>query len=393
MKKQMKKIKIKIGDLFKKLKITEIDELVEYKGIFIKTPSGKLTEIKGFIKKSPKDIYKYNLSNNISVKCSDEHLFQENGVTKKAKECKFIDTINGKLKIISEEFIKKDYVYDISISNPHLYVTPNGIIHHNTSITNALIKDLAADVLWINGSQDRGIDTFRIRVRDFAISKGFDESKIVVIDEADGLTADGAQKLLRGLIEEVSENASFIFTANYAEKLIEPLRNRLIEFNFDEIFAKNKKEIAKQMYLRAAWILNNEGVKFDTKILQRIIVELYPSFRKIVLFLQKNVKNGELVVNENDINILGKFEKIMNLVKEKNFVEMKKMANDFSNISSIYSFVFKNIDRFFQDKSQPAVILLTAKYQDMNYFARDKTITAAAYLVELMSNTQIIFKD
>jgi len=320
-----------------------------------------------------------------------------NGAMKKIKENEFIwaekyrpQTVDD---VILPEEIRNQFKEYIKKGNlPNLFFVSYMPGLGKTSIVNALIKDLNADNLWINGSQDRGIDTFRIRVRDFAVSKGFDDPKIIVIDEADGLVQEGAQKLLRGLIEEVSENASFIFTANYAEKLIEPLRNRLIEFNFDEIFQKNKKEIAKQMYLRAAWILENENVKYDKKVLQKIIVELYPSFRKIVLFLQKNVINGELKVQENEINILGKFEKIMNLVKEKNFVEMKKMINDFSNISSIYSYVFKHLDDYFEPKSQPQVILLTGKYQDMDYFARDKTITAAAYLVELMSSPQIIFK-
>ena len=277
---------------------------------------------------------------------------------------------------------------------PNLLFASNTPGLGKTSIVNALIKDFNADNLWINGSQDRGIDTFRIRVRDFAISKGFEGPKIVVIDESDGLIQDGAQKLLRGFLEEVSENASFIFTANYPEKLIEPLRNRLIEFDFDEIFKNNKKEIAKEMYLRASWILENEGIKFDKKVLQRIIVELYPSFRKITLFLQKNSINGELKVQEQDISSTSKFEKILGFVKEKDFAKMRNeiIQDTTGNISSIYTFVFKNMNDMFEPQSQPGVILLTAKYQDMDNYAKDKTITAAAFLTELMTNPQVKFK-
>ena len=180
----MKKITIKIGSLFEKLNITKIDELESIKGIFIKTPTGDLTEIRGLIKKSPKKIYEYSFSSGITVKCSDEHLFQENGITTKAKDCKTVDTINGNIEINNSEYIGTDFVYDLSIDNPHLYVTPNGIIHHNTSIVHAIVKELNADVKWINGSQDRGIDTFKVQVKDFITSVSIDDSpKIVVIDE------------------------------------------------------------------------------------------------------------------------------------------------------------------------------------------------------------------
>jgi len=180
----VKKIKIKIGDLFEKLNISDIDKLVKKDNIFIKTPSEELVEIRGFIKKSPKDIYEYEFSNGINIKCSDEHLFQEKGITKKARDCKFIDTINESIVKLKSTFLKKDYVFDISIDAPHLYVTPNGVIHHNTSVTNSIIKDLDADVMWINGSGNAGIDAFRGKVKDFISSVSIDDSpKIVVIDE------------------------------------------------------------------------------------------------------------------------------------------------------------------------------------------------------------------
>lgn len=180
----MQKINIKIGDLFKKLDIDAIDKLINVKGIYIRTPSGELTPVLGLIKKSPKDIYEYEFSNGVSIRCSDEHLIQHNSNTKKIGEASSIDTIEGEIKKVKTSFVKNDFVYDISITSPHLYVTPNGVIHHNTSIVHSIIKDLNADVKWINGSQDRGIDTFKVSVKEFITSVSIDDSpKIVVIDE------------------------------------------------------------------------------------------------------------------------------------------------------------------------------------------------------------------
>jgi len=387
----VKKIKIKIGDLFEKLNISDIDKLVKKDNIFIKTPSGELVEIKGFIKKSPKDIYEYEFSNGIKIKCSDEHLFQEKGITKKARDCEFIDTINESIAKLKSTFLKKDYVFDISIDTPHLYVTPNGVIHHNTSVTNAIIKDLDADVKWINGSQDRGISTFRDEVKDFISSVSIDDSpKIVVIDEGDGLTND-AQKQLRGLIEEFSQHSTFIMTCNYKEKIIEPLRNRLIHFDFDALYNQNKKEIGLQIFNRLQFILNNEQVQFNPKDLTPIVQNMYPSVRKMVLSLQQSVQDGKLEVDENSINAATRYTEILNLIKAKNFGEVRKKLQNIDDPASLYTYVFKHIDEWFKEDSHPTVIIITAKYQDMDSRARDKVINSAAFCVELMMTPNIDF--
>jgi len=380
----MKKIKIKIGDLFKKLNISTVDKVVERNSIYIKTPSGELTKIRGFIKKSPKDIYEYEFSNGISIKCSSEHLFQENGTTKKAKDCKVIDTINESITKTNSTFIKKDYVYDISIDNPHLYITPNGVIHHNTSIVNSIIKEMDADVLWINGSGDNGINIIRNKVTDFVSSVSLDDSpKLVVIDEADGLTPE-AQKILRGKIEEFSKDSTFILTCNYKEQLIEPLRNRFIHFDFDNLYNQNKKDVATQIFERLQFILENEGVEFNKADLGPVVSNMYPSVRKMVLVLQQSIDDNKLNLDVSMINLSGKFTTILEGIKAKDFVNVRKQLQDLDDPGSLYTYVFKNLDEWFKQDSIPQVVLQCAKYQDMHSLARDKAICAAAFAVEMM---------
>jgi DNA polymerase III delta prime subunit len=275
---------------------------------------------------------------------------------------------------------------------PHILLTSTNPGLGKTSITTAIIKDLDADVLWLNGSQDRGIDTFKSKTKEFITSVSIDDSpKIVVIDEADGLTKD-AQKILRGLIEEFSKNSTFIMTANYKEQLIEPLRNRFIHFDFDNIYNQNKKEIGLQIFNRLSFILENEGVKFDKASLSPVVSNMFPSVRKMVLILQQSVEDGNLVLNESMINLNSKFTEILNFIKEKKFIDMRKSLQDLDDPGSLYTYIFKNLDEWFVAQSQPQVVLLCAKYQDMHENARDKAITSAAFGVELMGTPSIEFK-
>jgi len=274
---------------------------------------------------------------------------------------------------------------------PHILLSSVNPGLGKTSITNAIIKDLDADVMWINGSGNAGIDAFRGRVKDFISSVSIDDSpKIVVIDEADGISGDG-QKNLRGLIEEFSQHSTFIMTCNYKEKIMEPLRNRFIHFDFDALYNKNKKEIGLQIFNRLQFILTNEEVHFEPKDLTPIVQNMYPSVRKMVLALQQSVQDGKLVVDENSINAATRYTELLGLIKSKNFGEVRKKLQNIDDPASFYTYVFKHIDEWFKEDSHPTVIIITAKYQDMDSRARDKVINSAAYCVELMMTPNIEF--
>ena len=298
----------------------------------------------------------------------------------------------------------KDVILPLEISNkftsyikeerfPHILLSSTNPGLGKTSLVNAIVQELDADVKWINGSQDRGIDTFRVAVREFVTSVSIDDSpKIVVIDEADGLTPD-AQKILRGLIEEFSKNSTFILTCNYKEQLIEPLRNRFIHFDFDNLYNQNKKEIGLQIFQRLQFILENEGVEYDKASLTPVVSNMYPSVRKMVLVLQQSIDDGKLNLNESMINLSGKFVSILEGIKRKEFSVVRKLLQDLDDPGSLYTYVFKNLDDWFTDSSIPQVVLQCARYQDMHSNARDKSICAAAFAVEVMMAPGIDFID
>lgn len=132
---ELKKVTIKIGNLFSKLGLDNVYEQEQFVDgqIFIKTPDDTLAKINAFVKKKDNKIIEVKLKSGIVFKCSENHLIQnEYGITSKVKDSNFLCTKDGIDTIISKEYICNDDVYDIALPFPHLYITPNGVIHHNT---------------------------------------------------------------------------------------------------------------------------------------------------------------------------------------------------------------------------------------------------------------------
>jgi DNA polymerase III delta prime subunit len=141
----------------------------------------------------------YYFENGNSIICSPEHLIFEDGVCKKINESTYVDTINGQLKLIGAHFLGNDWVYDVSIPYPHIYVTPNGIKHHNTTIAKIILNMLGvtkSDILDINASRESGVETIRTKIVNFCSTWSIGEFKVVFLDEADRLSLD-AQQIMR----------------------------------------------------------------------------------------------------------------------------------------------------------------------------------------------------
>jgi len=159
----MKKIKISIKKLFDALDIKHEEN--EYnnkigqthfinKKIFIKTPNGNLTKINAFVTKKS-NTYEYFLENGKSIKASENHIILENGEEKLIKNACYVDNIDGKkYKLIKKEKLNNnEIVYDFNIDNPHLYITPDGSIHHNTFLGNIIFLYDLAHVLCLENPQ------------------------------------------------------------------------------------------------------------------------------------------------------------------------------------------------------------------------------------------------
>lgn len=280
------------------------------------------------------------------------------------------DEIKGKIQ---------DYVKTQNIPNIGLFSDNPGT--GKSSTAHAIIKEIGGEALWINASIDKGIDVLRGKVSKFASQTSFDDNiKVVVMDEFDHFSKDG-QAAFRGFIDEFSANCRFIFTGNYREKIIQPLLDRLEIYDFNSF---SKQEMAKPIFERLKFILENEHVNYDPKALLPVINTYYPRIRSMVGALQKFSKDGSFVVNERDLDDLNVFDEVMKYVTPNTFTEMITEVNKLNAPDNMYSFLYCNAAKYFQPNTYPNVVLIIAKYQHMSDSVRDKNLNLAACLTELM---------
>jgi len=290
--------------------------------------------------------------------------------------------------IVTEDLKKqmRQWVQDGEI--PNLLLTSRTPGTGKTSLAHTILTELGADALFVNASLESNIDLLRSKIQGFASTASFDgRPKIIVLDEADYLNANSTQPALRGFIEEFSKNARFILTANYANKLIEPLRNRLITIDFDEMITKNKQEIVKQTFVRNKAILENEGIKYTKDDLVWLIKHFYPSNRLILSKIQQFVKDGVLIIDKEDIDTDSVINNTLQAILKNDFDAFKLNVEKIADPSTLFLTLYENITDFPQVK-RPEIIVTIAKYQSWDSQVRDRLINAVACGVEVMQILQ-----
>mgnify|MGYP003313573200 CR=1 FL=1 len=125
-----------------------------------------------------------------------------------------------------------------------------------TTIAKALCNEVGCDYLFINGSEESGIDVLRTKIRGYASTMSFDGgSKVVILDEADYLNPQSTQPALRAFIEEFEKHCTFILTCNYANRIISPLHSRCQVIDF-KVIADDKQRMAGAFMKRVGYILD-----------------------------------------------------------------------------------------------------------------------------------------
>ncbi|RLG80164.1 MAG: replication factor C small subunit, partial [Thermoprotei archaeon] len=178
---------------------------------------------------------------------------------------------------------------------PHLlFAGPPGT--GKTTAAHALAHDLYGEnyqqyLLELNASDERGIDVIRTKVKEFARSRvpGEIPFKIIILDEADNMTAD-AQQALRRLMEMYTATTRFILIANYPSKIIEPIQSRCAFFRFTPL----KKE---DVVARLRWIAEQENVMYDPEALEVIYEVSEGDMRRAINILQAASALGKVTVD------------------------------------------------------------------------------------------------
>lgn len=255
-----------------------------------------------------------------------------------------------------------------------------------TTIAKALCTELDSDYIMINCSEDGNIDTLRTKIRSFASSISISGGKkIVILDEFDYANAQSMQPALRGFIEEFSNNCRFILTCNFKNRIIEPIHSRCtsIEFNIPN---KSKPKLASEFLERCRFILEEEGINYNEKVLAELILKHFPDFRRTINELQRYSVAGEI-----DIGILNQIGELhitdlMTHMKEKNFIEVRKWVVQNLDNDSVQLFrkIYDNLYEYLKSQSIPQAVLILAEYQYKDAFVADSEINTTAALVEIM---------
>lgn len=301
-------------------------------------------------------------------------LFVEKYRPKTIEEC----ILPSELKDTFREMVKSGVAQNVLLCGP----AGTG----KTSVARALCNDLNAEYILINCSEDRNIDTLRVKIRDFASTVSLNGNrKVVILDEFDYSNANSIQPALRGAIEEFASNCRFIITCNYKNRIIAPIHSRCTNIEFS-IPSSEKPTLALKILGRIQEILKQENIPFDPEALPPLIMKYFPDIRRMLNEIQRYSVSGKI-----DVGILSNFEnvKIQDLVsamKEKNFTDARKwvVSNLDNSPPEMFRKIYDAMSEMLDKGSIPEAILIIAEYQYKSAFVADQEINFVACVVELM---------
>lgn len=253
-----------------------------------------------------------------------------------------------------------------------------------TTLARILIEDiLKCQYLYINASDENGIDTIRSKVVGFSQTKSLTGGiKVVILDEADGITIDG-QRALRNTMEEYSGQTRFILTANYKHKIIPAIQSRTQSFDLNPPFDDVLKRIVSVVKSEGIKIEDDQKTNFVNAIKQN-----YPDIRKIINAVQKACVNGcfniDIALDSREL-----VDKIHNDVQSSDAIGLRKylieneneFQGDYHNLMKQYlNFIYSS--NLHDDKKREYILVLS-DYMYKDVFVLDKEINAFACWVAL----------
>jgi len=253
-----------------------------------------------------------------------------------------------------------------------------------TTLARIIVNDiLGCNYLYINASDESGIDTIRHNITNFAQTKSFDGGiKVVILDEADGLTSQ-AQGALRNTMETYAKYCRFILTANYKHKIIPALQSRCQSLDL--------KPVIDQAVKRCYSILQQEEVvvsDVQKKEFVMLVKRYFPDLRKTINELQKSVINSELHITNSAADealLKSIFEKITtgkSLELRKHLIESEdRFQGDYDTLMA--NFLDHLYEQPMDDMKKKEMITILADHLYKSALVLDKEINAFACWVNL----------
>ena len=261
----------------------------------------------------------------------------------------------------------------------YLFYGPAGT--GKTTLAKLIVKNLDCDSLYINASDERGIETIRDKVSGFASVASFHPIKVVILDEADFLTIQ-AQASLRNIIETFSRTTRFILTCNFVERIIDPLQSRCQTI---KVIPPTKKEVAVHL----ASICDKESISYEPTAIGKIVNKFYPDLRKMLNTIQtSNIKN-KLTLDDSLLVSTSYLSAILDELKKDKpkFNTIRQIIAD-SNVDDfeeVFRFLYDNADEYLPGKAGTAAFLINEHQYKAN-FRIDKEINVMSLINNLINN-------
>jgi DNA polymerase III delta prime subunit len=293
--------------------------------------------------------------------------------------------------ILPEEYKKTFQSYVDRKEIPHLILCGSAGVG-KTTVAKALCDEVGCDFLMINGSDESGIDTFRMKIKNYASSMSLmGGKKVIIIDEADYLNPNSTQPAMRAAMEEFAHNCTFIMTCNYKNRIIEPLHSRCAVIEF-KIRNEDKPKMASMFMKRAATILKEEKVPFEPPVLAEVVKKHFPDFRRVLNELQRYSASGKIdtgiLANVADVSLA----ELVKALKEQNFSGMRKWVADNGNDDPVrlYRKIYDSLYDIMDKSTIPNAVLILARYQYQAAFCADQELNLTACLTEIMVECKFV---
>jgi replication factor C small subunit len=222
-----------------------------------------------------------------------------------------------------------------------------------TTLAKLIVNNIKCDYIYINASDENGIDMIRDKVKGFASSATFNPIKIVILDEADFLTGPG-QAALRNIIEEYSVSTRFVLTCNYIERLIEPLTSRC---EIHMLKPPSMGEVAKHVVTN---ILDVEKITYDIKEVAALIKDCYPDVRSIIKNLQAGTKDNKFTFTVSSTDWLNKLTDVLASRDKKAWYTIRQLVADtqVDDFQTAYRYMFDNLEKYsYEHDAEISVVL------------------------------------
>ena len=261
----------------------------------------------------------------------------------------------------------------------YLFYGPAGT--GKTTLSKIIINNLDCDHIYINASDERGIETIRDKVTSFAMVASFKPLKVVILDEADFLTIN-AQASLRNIIETFSVTTRFILTCNFVERIIDPLQSRCQTI---KVVPPTKKEVAVHL----ASICDKESISYEPTSISKIVNKFYPDLRKMLNTIQASTIKNKLKLDDSLLVSTSYMTSIMGELKtpKPSFTTIRQIIADANvdDFDELFRFLYENASKYIPGKEGTVAILVNDHLYQSN-FRIDKEINIMSLIQNIINN-------